>query len=170
MSETCTPDEMEIRELISRQFECLNWSPDEDANWDGLVDGFVAGATLFGAKRPASPQTPEEFAERMKALRDNQGVLEFAEKGICCEVFVPGHQLFLAGQEPGGLAGRCAGVGLRRRHSGSILGGRLDRLSAIARSARASFGTGLANPLPNAVLLRRGPMLPRRLPAESSVA
>ncbi|MYH58777.1 MAG: hypothetical protein F4145_12470 [Boseongicola sp. SB0675_bin_26] len=91
MSETCTPDEMEIRELISRQFECLNWSPDEDADWDGLVDGFVAGATLFGAKRPASPQTPEEFAERMKALRDNQGVLEFAEKGICCEVFVIGN-------------------------------------------------------------------------------
>ena len=83
-------DEEEIRSLIGDQFDSLDWAPGGDGDWRRFEDGFLSGAQLFGAKRPAHPQSAQDFTSRLKRLRDEGVLTAFSEKGVGCQVQVIG--------------------------------------------------------------------------------
>ena len=83
-------DEEEIRSLIRAQFDSLGWAPGRDGDWLRFEEGFLSTAQLFGAKRPAQPQSAQDFTARLKGLRDDGVLREFREKGVGCEVHVIG--------------------------------------------------------------------------------
>jgi hypothetical protein len=61
-------DHQAIGAIIERQFGSLNWAPDTVADWRAFLRDFLPGAALYPAARPAQPQEPQEFVERMKGL------------------------------------------------------------------------------------------------------
>ena len=61
-------DEEAIRSLLQRQFESLSWSPEKEAGWNDFTADFLPDAPLYGASRPAKPQTADGFVARMKQL------------------------------------------------------------------------------------------------------
>lgn len=65
---TDSQDERDIRALIERQFRCLSWSADHEADWAGFAADFLPTAMLYPGRRPVRPTTAEAFADRMKAL------------------------------------------------------------------------------------------------------
>lgn len=83
-------DEQEIRSLIRAQFDSIDWAPGRDGDWPRFEAGFLSTAQLFGSKRPAQPQSAQEFTARLKRLRDDGVLKEFSEKGVGCEVHVIG--------------------------------------------------------------------------------
>ena len=83
-------DEEEIRSLIRAQFDSIDWAPGRDGDWPRFEAGFLSGAQLFGAKRPARSQSAQDFTARLKRLRDDGVLEEFSEKGVGCEVHVIG--------------------------------------------------------------------------------
>lgn len=83
-------DEEAIQSLISAQFGSLDWAPGRDGDWRRFEDGFLSTAQLFGAKRPANPQTAQDFTSRLKRLRDDGVLTSFSEKGVGCQVHVIG--------------------------------------------------------------------------------
>ena len=83
-------DEEAIRSLIRAQFDSIDWAPGRDGDWLRFEAGFLPAAQLFGAKRPARPQSARDFTARLKGLRDDGVLKEFSEKGIGCEVHVVG--------------------------------------------------------------------------------
>ncbi|MGH8237169.1 MAG: nuclear transport factor 2 family protein [Steroidobacteraceae bacterium] len=80
-----------IRELVRRQYSCLNWTRERDADWGGFADTFLAGAALFSATRPVQPQTVDQFVDRMKRLRAEGKLATFEETPLGCEVRVFGN-------------------------------------------------------------------------------
>ena len=83
-------DEEEIRSLIRAQFDSIDWAPGRDGDWPRFEAGFLRAAQLFGAKRPARPQSAQDFTARLKRLRDDGVLKEFSERGVGCEVHVVG--------------------------------------------------------------------------------
>lgn len=57
-----------IEAVIARQFRSLTWAPGAPGDWEGFAAGFLPGAALFPAARPARAQTPQAFVERMQGL------------------------------------------------------------------------------------------------------
>ena len=99
-------DEMEIRALIRSQFDAIDWDPGRDADWRRLYKGFMLGAQLWPARRPAAPQSALDFATRLQRLRAEGTLESFSEKGVGCEVFVVGNAaIAAAGCEMTGNAG-----------------------------------------------------------------
>lgn len=84
-------EEQEIRALIQAQFDAVDWEPGRDADWRRLYKGFVPGAQLWPARRPAAPQSALDFATRLQRLRDEGALESFSEKGVGCNVFVFGN-------------------------------------------------------------------------------
>lgn len=87
-----TRDDMRaIEALLSSQFQSINWQPNRNADWTAFFAGFVAGAALFPAARPATPQTPEGFSQRMEALRLQGKLTSFQETELGRVVHVFGN-------------------------------------------------------------------------------
>lgn len=80
----------EIRALIHAQFDSLDWSPGRDGDWLRFENGFLPGAQLFGARRPAQPHSGRDFTDRLKWLREDGTLAAFSEKGVGCAVYVVG--------------------------------------------------------------------------------
>jgi hypothetical protein len=57
-----------IRAVISRQFKSLCWQPETSGDWEAFAADFFPGAALYPAARPAKPQSPRGFVERMQGL------------------------------------------------------------------------------------------------------
>jgi hypothetical protein len=85
-----TDDHKAIRAIIDRQFGSLNWSPTTSANWSAFVGDFLPGASLYPAARPANPQKPEDFVERMKGLATSK-LRSFKESALGHEIRVFGN-------------------------------------------------------------------------------
>jgi hypothetical protein len=83
-------DREAIKTIIARQFGSLNWSPTTPANWGAFVGDFLPGATLYPAARPANPQKPDEFVERMKRLATSE-LRSFKEAALGHEIRVFGN-------------------------------------------------------------------------------
>ncbi|RDJ19845.1 DUF4440 domain-containing protein [Bosea caraganae] len=79
-----------IRLLITRQFASLSWGPAKSPDWAGLQSDFHDNAVLYGASRPATSQSPEAFAARMKALAETS-LRSFDEAVLGTEVRVFGN-------------------------------------------------------------------------------
>lgn len=65
---TADTDRQAIAALVMRQFGSLSWKPGQPAEWSAFADDFHPAAALYAAARPARPQSPAEFVERMKTL------------------------------------------------------------------------------------------------------
>ena len=90
---TATDDRDDIRAIeavIARQFGAMNWSPGTAPDWEAFAADFVAGATLFPAARPASPQTVDAFVERMDDLTASS-LPSFAQSVLGTEIRVFGN-------------------------------------------------------------------------------
>jgi hypothetical protein len=85
-----TNDHDAIRAIIDRQFGSLNWDPTTPANWNVFVGDFLPGASLYPAARPATPQKPEDFIERMKGLATSK-LRSFKEAALGHEIRVFGN-------------------------------------------------------------------------------
>jgi hypothetical protein len=83
-------DREAIRAIIERQFGSLNWSPTTPANWSAFVRDFLPGASLYPAARPANPQKPEDFVERMKGLATSK-LRSFRETALGHEIRIFGN-------------------------------------------------------------------------------
>ena len=59
--------------------------------WRSFYRGFVLGAQLWPARRPARPQSSADFADRLRRLRDDGTLESFSQKGVGCVVFVVGN-------------------------------------------------------------------------------
>jgi hypothetical protein len=79
-----------IRVVIARQFASLSWSHGQPGNWGGFSSDFHAAASLFPSARPATPQSVQEFVDRMKALLKTS-LPSFQEKMLGSEVRVFGN-------------------------------------------------------------------------------
>ena len=80
-----------IRALVSAQFRSVTWTRERDSDWTAFARGFAPGATLFPSARPVSPQTVEQFVERMKRLRAEGRLVSFEETPLGCTVNVFGN-------------------------------------------------------------------------------
>jgi hypothetical protein len=80
-----------IKELVRAQFRSLAWTRDGDADWAAFGQGFFAGATLFPAARPVTPQTVDQFVDRMRRLRAEGKLASFEETPLGCTVSVFGN-------------------------------------------------------------------------------
>ena len=80
-----------IRELIARQFQCLQWTPERPPDWQGLAAVFVPDAPLYPAARPARRQTVAEFIERMEGLRTSGRLASFEETMLGANILVFGN-------------------------------------------------------------------------------
>ena len=84
-------DDAQIRALIQAQFDSIDWEPGRDVDWRSFYRGFVLGAQLWPARRPARPQSSADFADRLRRLRDDGTLESFSEKGVGCVVYVVGN-------------------------------------------------------------------------------
>lgn len=80
-----------IRELIGRQFACLQWTPEQPPDWEGLAAGFVPDAPLYPSARPAKRQTVAGFIERMEGLRAAGKLHSFEETMLGAKILVFGN-------------------------------------------------------------------------------
>jgi hypothetical protein len=83
-------DRKAIRAIIERQFWSLNWSSTTPANWGAFVGDFLPDASLYPAARPAHPQNPQEFVERMKGLATSK-LRSFRESALGHEIRIFGN-------------------------------------------------------------------------------
>lgn len=83
-------DRQAIRALIARQFACMNWTPEEPADWNTFAGDFLAGTTLVAAARPARRQTVEAFLDRMRDLAETD-LRTFAQAMLGSEILVFGN-------------------------------------------------------------------------------
>lgn len=89
---TATSDDVRaIEDLLSGQFQSLDWMPDKDADWAAFAEGFLPGAALFPAARPLRQQTAEGFVQRMKELRSQGKLISFGETALGRIVYVFGN-------------------------------------------------------------------------------
>lgn len=86
-----TDETAAIRALVSAQFRCLAWTRERDPDWAAFAGGFAPGATLFPSARPVTPQTVEQFIDRMKRLRAEGRLVSFEETPLGCAVNVFGN-------------------------------------------------------------------------------
>ena len=93
-------DEDTIRALIQAQFDGIDWAPGRDADWRTVLRGFKQDAQLWTARRPARPQSSNDFTERPRTLRDDETLQSFAGKGPTCHIWIVGNvAIALAGCE-----------------------------------------------------------------------
>src|SRR5262245_25115381 len=79
-----------IQALVGAQVRSLAWTRERDPDWAAFAGGFAPGATLFPSARPVSPQTVEQFIDRMKRLRAEGKLVSFEETPLGCTVNVFG--------------------------------------------------------------------------------
>ena len=82
-------DETAIRALIQGQFDSINWTPQQRADFRTVHRGFALDAQLWPARRPPAPQSALDFTTRLQKLRD-EGMVSFTEKGVGCHVWIVG--------------------------------------------------------------------------------
>ena len=61
-------DESEIRALIGEHFEAMRWNSECGPDWERFRKDFLPDARLFGAARPVTARTLNEFIERMETV------------------------------------------------------------------------------------------------------
>jgi len=79
-----------IEAIINQQFESLNWTPDDPADWDTFAQDFNPIARLFPSARPAKHQTVDEFIKRMRALAQTS-LRSFKQTPLGREILVFGN-------------------------------------------------------------------------------
>lgn len=75
-------DEVAIKSLIYSQFQSLNWSSTQFADWLTFEAGFLPKARLFPSARPIKATSVLEFKTRMENLKTNGSLASFEEKPI----------------------------------------------------------------------------------------
>ena len=91
MPEEPEPDDVAaIRQIIARQFQSFDWTPDTKPDWQTFESDFMDGATLIASARPAKRQSIGSFIERMNELRTG-ALRSFKEALLGCEVMVFGN-------------------------------------------------------------------------------
>ena len=87
MTET---DREAIAALVARQFRSLSWRPGEPGDWAAFATDFHPEAALYASARPARPQSPAQFAERMLVLSQTS-LQSFEETALGIEIRVFGN-------------------------------------------------------------------------------
>jgi hypothetical protein len=82
-------DRRAIEAVIDRQFASLNWTPGTSADWGTFAADFAPGASLYPARRPATPQTVASFVERMKGVATT--LTSFREVALGRKIYVFGN-------------------------------------------------------------------------------
>lgn len=80
-----------IRDVIARQFDSLQWTPERPPDWQGLAAGFVPEAPLYSAARPAKRQTVAGFIKRMEGFRASGKLKSFEETMLGATILVFGN-------------------------------------------------------------------------------
>lgn len=79
-------DEAAIRTLIEAQFAALNWKPGSEADWPMFEAGFLPGAQLVPAARPARTQVVATFVARMRRLASEAVLQSFSERPLAIHI------------------------------------------------------------------------------------
>ena len=90
MASSVTRDEVEIREIIARQFGAMSWKEGEGPDFDKFRSDFHPEARLFASARPLSPQSVTDFEKRMSGIAGTS-LRSFDETVLGCEITVFGN-------------------------------------------------------------------------------
>lgn len=75
-------DEVAIRDLVAAQFASLDWGEGREADWATFIAGFLEGAPVVPAARPARLRTVLSFAERMQGMAATGVLTSFSERPL----------------------------------------------------------------------------------------
>jgi hypothetical protein len=86
-----TDDLRAIKALIGAHFDALRWSPDTRVDWAKFKADFLPDASLYGAARPVTRRTLEQFIERMNGVAEGGPLRTFEEKTLGMQVLAFGN-------------------------------------------------------------------------------
>jgi len=79
-----------IETVIARQFESVTWSDEKESDWAAFRGGFLPGASLYPAARPARSQTVPALIERFTTLAQTD-LRSFEQSVLGTEIHVFGN-------------------------------------------------------------------------------
>ena len=85
-----TEDEIQIKQLIERQFAALSWADCSGGDWSAFAADFIPGALLYPAARPVIPKTVQRFINRLQSLSKSE-LTQFYERLVGFQIQICGN-------------------------------------------------------------------------------